>query len=50
MAPVINILKTRMKSLLHEKILYTDGMTPDELNHKLNNLTNIKYFYENDLE
>lgn len=36
--------------MLNDKIYYTDGLRPDDINIILKNKEKAKYFYENDLE
>jgi len=43
-------IKSRLKELLGDKILYVDGMTPDQINRVIRNKTGVAYFYENDLK
>lgn len=43
-------VKRRLKMLLKQKVIYTDGLRPDELAARVRNLKNIKGFFENDLK
>lgn len=49
-APIFLIAKERIKKLLVENILYTDGLRPDEISSYLSCFKSAEYFYENDLE
>lgn len=49
-SPIFLEIKNRLKNLLDPKIIYTDGMTPKEINHYLNQFTGVKFFMEDDLE
>ncbi|APG77655.1 hypothetical protein [Hubei endorna-like virus 1] len=42
-------IKDRLKSVLHDKIIYADGLRPDELSAKIRLVKNVKGFFENDL-
>jgi len=46
---VFDTAKKRFKYLLHEKMLYADGLTPQQLNARLKYVTNVKQFVEDDL-
>ncbi|AID67139.1 putative polyprotein [Yerba mate endornavirus] len=42
-------VKNRLKDVLNEKILYTDGLRPDEISARIRLCNNVKGFFENDL-
>lgn len=42
--------KQRLKQLLKEKVIYSDGQRPDELAARVRCLKNVKGFFENDLK
>lgn len=46
---VFKELKQRLKKLLCDKALYTDGFRPDEINQYINNFQGGQYYFENDL-
>lgn len=48
-SPVFTKAKFRLKKLLHNRIIYSDGLRPDELAYILRNYRNVKYFFEDDL-
>jgi hypothetical protein len=49
-SPIFIEVKRRMKLLLHDKFIYADGCTPEEIQSMLSNKRNVKFFFENDLE
>lgn len=46
--PIFNEAKRRLKLLLNNKIIYADGLRPDQL-AMLTNQIKCKYFFSNDL-
>jgi hypothetical protein len=48
-SPVFLKAKTRLKESLDPKFVYADGMTPKELTHKCRQVTDVEWFFENDL-
>lgn len=48
-SPIFMKAKARLKELLDENTVYTDGYRPDELSARLRLINNAKGFYENDL-
>lgn len=49
-SPIFIEAKKRLKMLLKEDVLYTDGLTPTELAGYLRNFKDVDGFFENDLE
>jgi hypothetical protein len=43
-------IKNRLKELMKENVIYTDGKTCEEIAARVKHLKNINGFYENDLE
>jgi len=41
--------KDRLKSILRDNVLYTDGLTPSQINAVLRSKTEVRWFFENDL-
>lgn len=48
-SPIFTEAKARLKKLLRWEVIYTDGLTPKELNQRVRLLSKIKYIFENDL-
>ncbi|AEX28369.1 unnamed protein product [Persea americana alphaendornavirus 1] len=42
-------IKSRLKEILHEKIVYADGLTPDDISARVRLCNNVNGFFENDL-
>jgi hypothetical protein len=49
-APMFLSVKERLKSLLNEKLVYVDGLTPQELNAISVNIPSEAWIFESDLE
>jgi len=48
-SPIFIEAKRRLKCLLNNKTIYTDGMKPDDIARLLRNYEKAKCFYANDL-
>jgi len=48
-SPLFKVIKSRFKTLLHDKFFYTDGLTPTELDSLIRTASESKYVYEGDL-
>jgi hypothetical protein len=48
-SPVFIKIKQRFKSLLSSKFVYTDGLTPHDINLLVEQCTNVEWMLENDL-
>lgn len=46
---IFRAAKDRLKELLADKVIYTDGLRPDELAGRVRRVKNLKWFFENDL-
>lgn len=46
---VFRAAKDRLKEILNEKVIYTDGLRPDEISGRLRLCQNVHGFFENDL-
>lgn len=41
--------KKRLKAMLKDKVIYVDGLRPDEIGARLKSVKGTKGFFENDL-
>nr|UNI73829.1 MAG: RNA-dependent RNA polymerase [brine shrimp endornavirus 2] len=48
-APIFKKAKDRLKMLLSDKVIYTDGLTPEEISNRSRTTTEAHVFFENDL-
>lgn len=48
-SPIFTEAKKRIKQLFNSKIIYSDGLTPDEVAAYVRNVKDGNWFYENDL-
>lgn len=49
-SPMFNIIKQRLKNILKENIVYTDGLRPDQISARTRLARNVEGFFENDLK